>query len=296
MADSWLSTRRLCTAGLPLESAPLLLYYSFMNAAKALLSAKAIPFSPRHGVTVHNIRAATSKISLSNEGVKIQGDGIVPALAGYYQETDPARDYTMKELLFNMPFIHRTYCLTYRSQKQMFIPLRDCRYVFDANTATVFCHGMLASEAVESKLKLSLPSSLIWIDTSAGQFRSQRSIAWSDPSRAAASELTALQNLHSTLRIDLAYISGTQALWYVKANVAGPRRMLRHVPTIVLLAMHRMSEICRYRPNELSSYLDGQNNWLLSEFVSMSPEQFLDEISSEITGHQFLEPNIRPPT
>src|SRR5437762_14150563 len=37
------------SSGLPLQSAPLLLYYSYMNAAKALLTSKSMAFDPHHG-------------------------------------------------------------------------------------------------------------------------------------------------------------------------------------------------------------------------------------------------------
>jgi uncharacterized protein (UPF0332 family) len=43
--------------GLPPQSAPLLLYYSFLNATKALLSAKGIVFNERHGVSEHILRS-----------------------------------------------------------------------------------------------------------------------------------------------------------------------------------------------------------------------------------------------
>jgi hypothetical protein len=46
---------------------------------------------------------------------------------------------------------------------------------------------------------------------------------------------------------------------------------------------------------ELASHLSGQKNWLLSEFIQMSPVQFIDEMASEITGYQFLMPNVRAP-
>jgi hypothetical protein len=58
--------------------------------------------------------------------------------------------------------------------------------------------------------------------------------------------------------------------------------------------MHRLSEICRYRPLELASFLAGPGNWLISEFVMMAPEQFIDGIAAELTGHQFMFPNVRP--
>ena len=49
----------------------------------------------------------------------------------------------------------------------------------------------------------------------------------------------------------------------------------------------------RYDPLQLDRLLAGQKNWLLSEFIEMSPSQFIDEIASEITGYQFLVPNVR---
>ena len=81
----WDQARRfaVAAAGMPLSSAPLLHYYSFMNAAKALLAAKQIPFNELHGVGAHNMRRKSSRIDLSNEGVQIRTKGILPALASY---------------------------------------------------------------------------------------------------------------------------------------------------------------------------------------------------------------------
>ena len=58
--------------------------------------------------------------------------------------------------------------------------------------------------------------------------------------------------------------------------------------------MHRLSELCRYQPIKLSKFLAGKKNWLLTEFIEMAPGQFLDAIASEMTGYQFLAPNVRP--
>jgi hypothetical protein len=74
--------------GMPVSSAPLLLYYSYMNATKALLSAKSVPFDEHHGVRAHNIRPPAGKIALSNEGVRIMNRGIAPALSQYLMEAE----------------------------------------------------------------------------------------------------------------------------------------------------------------------------------------------------------------
>ena len=54
--------------------------------------------------------------------------------------------------------------------------------------------------------------------------------------------------------------------------------------------MHRLSELSRYSPEQLAKHFQGRYNWLLSEFLAVAPLQFLDAISSEMTGHEFMPP------
>src|SRR5262249_25760550 len=99
--------------GMPVGSAPVLLYYAFMNATKALLSAKGVPFDEYHGIRSHNMRGSSNKITLSNEGVRLLHKGVAPALSQYLGEAETKTTHSFEELLFNLPCIHRTYCLTY---------------------------------------------------------------------------------------------------------------------------------------------------------------------------------------
>jgi len=116
------------SVGLPPRSAPLLLYYCFMNATKALLVAKGVPLPvPEvHGISAYPKIVPGKKRRFSNEGVRIHKQGILPSLAQYYKEAETSREHSLQELFFNMVFIHRTYCLTYTSQKEMFLPLANC--------------------------------------------------------------------------------------------------------------------------------------------------------------------------
>ena len=54
--------------------------------------------------------------------------------------------------------------------------------------------------------------------------------------------------------------------------------------------MHKLSELARYSPQSLAKHFDGRYNWLLSEFIAIAPLQFLDEISCEMTGYEFMPP------
>jgi uncharacterized protein (UPF0332 family) len=294
----WRQANEFYTAstGLPLQSAPLLLYYSFLNAAKALLVVKGIPFHEHHGVRAHNMRKPTSKISIVNEGIRILSKGVVASLSSYYGEAESESTHSLQELLFNMAFIHRTYCLTYTRQTEMFLPLVDCKYLRDKKTKRAYLSAELSSDLEPRQIAKRLPPSLVQ-DISFGPraIKTVTSIPCSKTTNPTAADLHGLVDLHRRSRNDLHYINGAQTLWYAKTLVSGPRRLCRQSPTMVLAAMHRLSEICRYRPLELASHLSGQKNWLLSEFIQMSPVQFIDEMASEITGYQFLMPNVRAP-
>lgn len=51
--------------------------------------------------------------------------------------------------------------------------------------------------------------------------------------------------------------------------------------------MHRLSELSRYEPQTLNKHLNKDASWLLTEFITKSMYQFIDQISSEITGNDF---------
>lgn len=282
--------------GMPVASAPLLLYYSYMNATKALLSSKGVPFKEHHGIRAHNTRRPSSKIALSNEGVRVMPQGIAPALSQYLGEAETSTHHTLEELLFNLPCIHRTFCLTYKNQKDLFMPLMNCQIQFDSASGNAYFSAQLSKDFAEPTYMRRLPPSLI-ADATSNDGRTIRSVATAavtGPVASSAPDLAAVTDLLQLLRPDISYIAGSQTLWYAKAVVPGPARLKRSPLTCTLLAMHRFSEICRYRPIELASFLAGQKNWLLTEFIRMSPSQFLDELSAELTGQQFMVPNVRP--
>jgi hypothetical protein len=281
--------------GLPPQSAPLLLYYSFMNAAKALLSAKRITFNEYHGVRAYRRGGSPNRFSIATDGIHMQTQGVLPSLAAYYGEAETSRAHTLQELFFNMVFIHRTYCLTYTTQREMYVPLANCGYVVDRASKRVVFRADIG-ENVPLRYAISrLPESFI-SDRTLGDraIRSTAYLTWPRPNSPTAMEFEELVNLNRTLRRELHYINGIYALWYIRTRIAGPRRLNRQLPTMILGAMHRLSEICRYRPLLLASLLASQKNWLISEFIQMSASQFIDEIASEMTGYQFFIPNVRP--
>jgi hypothetical protein len=279
--------------GLPIESSPLVLYYCFMNAAKALLAAKGVQFDPRHGVSSNPMRGPNSKVVLSNEGIKFHTKGIAPALSTYLKETEPSPIHSLEDILYNLLCIHRTYCLTYKNRREVFLPLRDVEYVRDTNTGNVTCRARVVNDIDWKTFKGRLPNGFAQSGNDTQTISSTAPIQWATTDRPTDVELDGLRGLNELLRSRLQYIKGSQTLWYLKTD--SKHQILRQPLTLALAAMHRLSEICRYRPSELDSFINGQKNWLLSEFVLMTPDQYLDEIACEITGHQVMIPNVRAP-
>lgn len=282
------------SVSLPLRSAPLLLYYRFMNAVKALLVAKGVSFDERHGVSVHPRILPGVKRTFAQEGVRIHAAGILPSLAAYYGETEISKTHTLQELFFNMVYIHRTYCLTYSSQTEMFLPLANCGYVYDTLTKQVMFKADIAKNIPFNPAVKRLPTTFVVAPPIGPRsIRSKATLHWRKPGRPTATNIQQLIDFNRALRQELHYINGARTLWYLKTPAAGPSRLKRQLPTLILAAMHRLSEICRYQPLQLEKLLAGQKNWLLSEFIQMAAIQFIDEISSEMTGYQFLVPNVR---
>ncbi|MEE3500319.1 YaaC family protein [Acidiphilium acidophilum] len=278
---------------LQIESAPLVLYYCFMNAAKALLSAKSIKFDPHHGVSAERMRGPNSRVVLSNEGIKIKGKGIVPSLSIYFGEMEKKTKYSLENVLHNLVFIHRTYGLSYPKNKEQFLPLKDAEFVRDSDTAQVRFRAKPVDDADWQHFRRVLPPEVVANPDGSRSVLSVDHIDWASRDNPTAAELDTLRGLNTKLRTSVQYINGAQTLWYLKT--AGKYEIKRQSITLTLAAMHRLSEICRYRPAELDSFLNGQKNWLLSEFVAVSSTQFLDEIACEMTGHQIMIPNVRAP-
>lgn len=295
----WTQARAFALAaqGLPQESAPLPLYYSYMNAAKALLVSKGKIIQEFHGVTRHRSSTISSVIDLENEGVRILDKGILPMLSKYLNEKEERKTHNLKDLLFNLPCIHRTFCITYGRLSELFIPLTNCHYAFDCASSKAYLIAQISSDFDYDSYADFLPDSLLDEpqNSDSRMVRSCDSAQISSSILSIDSDIAAIGNLNRNLRPDIQYIGGSTTLWYAKAKARNDENILRRSPlTITLAAMHRLSELARYSPMQLANLFKGDQNWLLSEFIRMSPQQFVDEIAAEITGHQCMTPNVRP--
>lgn len=281
---------------LPPVSAPLTSYYCFLNAVKALLTVKEKTFSERHGVSGEYDPEA--KRVLSNEIVTIQASGFLSALSQYLEEPEKKTEHNLKDMLACLPFIHRSYRHTFQSQRELFIPIKNALYRKHPNENYVWFTAEVAGRMANSKTLKTLPSGFE-VDkgyTDKCIIRSKR-VKWHAHGAAALTKdqaLERLQTLHSKVRLDLGFISAPTDLWYIKRKVSGVPEIRRYGMTIIMAIMHRLSELSRYDPKGLARHLEGQANWILAEFIQLSPAQFIDELICEMTSLELRMPGVRP--
>lgn len=286
----WQQAREFYRAshGLPVTASPLTLYYCFLNATKALLASKKIVFSDKHGLTGKN---TSKKASLSNEEITLKGAGVLPALISYYQD-EQVGSYTLKDLLGNMAFVHRAYCLSY-SEPYRFFSLYEPTYVRAIGSEEAWISAGLESRFNDKRVLSTLPPGFernpsfddILI------IRRKKRFRWKSGTKEKKKNLETLTRYQSKLRRDITYIAGTDR-WYLKRRHSNLTVVDRHTPTMIFAAMHRLSELSRYDPIRLARILDTQRNWILAEFIKAAPNQFLDEIACEITGQEIHMPGV----
>jgi hypothetical protein len=280
---------------LPAQSSPLTSYYCFLNAVKSLLTVKGVDFSDYHGVSGKFDPA--SKRALRNEMVAFKGGGILPALSKLLQEEEIEEQHSLTEILSNLPFIHRAYRYTFRSHPEMFIPLRNIVYRKGPEDY-IWITARIEGRFTDGRSLTTVPRQFE-VDKGYDEcvIRTKNKVKWfgrrSTKEQRSQAEAR-LFNYHRKLRQRLVYISASPDLWYIKREMAGAKCLHRYTLTLIMAAMHRLSELARYDPKGLMSYLEGKENWLLTEFIELAPMQFVDELVCEMTSLEFGVPGIRP--
>lgn len=275
---------------LPLTSSPLTSYYCFLNAVKTFLLVRDAQFTDRHGVTGYQKK---TNISLSNEMIKLKSSGILPSLSkelGNPITTNGSNEYSLKKLLRNLVYIHRSYTKTYKSDegKELFVPVNKIVLVRKRKSKeswfSLEIDDKYNSKHTLKKLKNTFIQDINFKNNLV--VRPKKRIKWQNKNTVNDPKFI---NYHQRIRKNLQYIAGPSNRWYIKRNNIVESISLSSL-VITFAAMHRLSELSRYEPTVLSKHLNRQHNWLLSEFIRKAPYQFIHEISSEITGEEINLP------
>ncbi|WP_214723883.1 YaaC family protein [Exiguobacterium sp. s143] len=199
--------------------------------------------------------------------------------------------YTLKDLLYNLEYVHRAYKLTFPSDTELFIPILNPRFVTDKKSG--WLEFQLESEY--SKKRVLNHFSDFELDEHYGlntcYLKTKEKFNWVTSSK--AKNYNDFLNYYHKYRNAFVYIYSTNELWYYKRNDLKSRIIFKNSMVLTLASMHRLSEMSRYDPNTLSAHLDSKHGWLLSEFINKSIYQFVDMISSEISGDDFRATGFR---
>lgn len=208
---------------LPDLAAPLTTYYCFLNATKALLSAKDQVFAENHGV---GGRAELGRKSLANEVVDFQGAGVLPALCSYLIEPNNAGTaFTLQDLFWQMPFIHRAYCLSYRSATELFIPLTGNCFMRRDGSREAWFQAEIDRRCVNAHTeRLIQPGFELFEEGSKHFIRRKRRFRWSG--RDIESSIVDFKKYHKTIRRRVVPIYSSENRWYLKKSVVDHSKLV----------------------------------------------------------------------
>lgn len=283
---------------LSLVSSPLTIYYCFLNATKALLKFKKQNFNLKHGVSG---KRKDGQYVLQNETITIKAKGVLSGLCAYLEEpiknNEPA--HTIKDIFYNLSFIHRAFQLTFPSASypELFVPIINPRYVYDKSRKLGWFETQLESEHSNNRTYGNLVGFGLdkkYENTKFYVIRRNKTFKWEcNRNKPTAASLINLTKYHNKIRKQLRTIYGPNNLWYIKRTNLSTHIIDRSNLVLIFATMHRLSEMARYEPQALVKHLEKNHSWLLTEFINKSPLQFIDEISSEITGNDFRATGFR---
>jgi hypothetical protein len=165
------------------------------------------------------------------------------------------------------------------------------------NTTEAYFEAQIMPRFADGRMLSNVPTAFECFDSDGKKLvRRKKRFRWPSSHSGVATRNQALLRLnhyHAQTRRVIVNITGNRDLWYLKRNYQNNSVGTRHTIVLIFAAMHRLSELARYDPAGLDKHLSGQANWLLSEFIQGSLDQFVDQIASEITGRQFWPPKVR---
>lgn len=297
------------TKALPFEASPVAAYYCMLNAAKSYLaftSTSADVFVDEfmgHGIKEDKTNTGAD---LDNIKIKHAQKGVFPLFARTLDANfttiwpDGTKSYSLKSLLYNLAFVHRAYSMTYttRSKKvdELFLPLNagDMPKYYKGNDGKAYLRVDLEREYFAANAQTIPTQVMATIDPDLKLHKNSGFCLISkDGARYNATSISGeLRNLNEKYRKDFSCIRGAKRLWYLKRtncqSLQGPEIINLSDMTINMAAMHRISEIARYKPEQLSRLMKSKENWLLHEFISQSLDQFIDELAAEITKQDIM--------
>lgn len=279
----------LASKTLPDSACPLTSYYCILNATKALLRYKGVNET---NLSHHGLASDwnnSNRANLNDAKTSIKGAGVLFELAKYYNFNLPIGKHSISGLLYNIPCVHRAYCITF-SKPEIFVPIYKPVYVKKDKSKDAWIKFEVDSKYAGTKAFKSFPTGFeqdISI-TEKSVIRMKKRFYW-DIHKTMDERKIELNSYHKKVRKHLYYIYGESKLWYIKKQILENKDFDSAPSTVMIFSVfHWISELVRYNPKLFDKYMKSKYNWLIHEFINNSLDQFVDEISCEITGEDIM--------
>lgn len=291
---------------MPIESAPVAAYYCMLNAEKSYLSFvneyvdDCVDNFGMHGIQEDNNDSGEDLETIS---IKHKQHGVFPMFAEKinpdFSTIWPSTDSkTLKSLLYNLPFVHRAYAMTYTTKKkkveELFLPIEagespkyhkgndgKAYLLFELEKTSFLANAQTIPVNIASSIS---PDFKIY-QGRGFTLQSKNGAKWNGNGSISGE----VKELTNELRKHFSYIKSNSRLWYLKrTHLGNPDVINLSTMTINMAVMHRLSEIARYKPEQLGRLMESKENWLIHEFITQSLDQFIDELAAQITRQEIM--------
>ncbi|MGB8453238.1 MAG: YaaC family protein [Anaerocolumna sp.] len=279
----------LASLSLPDSARPLTSYYCILNASKALLRFKGIDNQKLNNHGISTVRANDDTTNLKEANTAVKGSGVLTELGKYFNCQLKPGHYSILDLLYNIPCVHRAYCITF-SKPEIFIPISHPVIVKKEGSKESWLKFGIDGRYANAKSLKSVSHKFehdIGVTTDY-VMRMKKRFNW-DIHEPIDRRKEKLEKYHEKVRHYVHYIYGESRLWYIKKDVAGNEELAEVTSAVFIFSVfHWLSELVRYNPKLFQKYMKSKQNWLIHEFINNALNQFVDELSCEITGEDIM--------
>lgn len=311
----WRQAKHYYQVGIDLraEVKPLVNYYCCLNAVKCLISLKSISVSSLY----HGVKWIRSNLAdLSAQIIELKPDGALKLLRTILGADDGDNSYSAQELLYNLVVIQRAFTYTYPGNSDLFIPLDNLKfYKSDANDKISVAFEIKKNQEL-SVLQNNIPTCFEVVTKSVADwnviktmtrndqirwchehnklfFKFDTDEAW-DESETDSQKAVHISSLHRKVRPYFQYINSDSPMWYLKKQIPGNTMIHNYSsPVITFALMHCFSEMVRYEPYLFEELKKEDCAWLITEFIEVGMDQFIDEIAGEITEYNIMLSGVK---
>ena len=279
-----------------LGSKPLLYYYSFMNLTKAFLTCRTtldLKLS-MHGIKeTDNIR---KKLTINSQEVKIN-DSSYKSRTQIYREfmnecgfPPPSKPSPVKviDLLEQIVGIHRITSHTLKKSKQYF-PINDISFECDSASKEAWISFYVSRGEISIASANDVRKNMISFDEVESDIDGYRRYE-SKPMKYTKSPIQVLRKLVLSTWKDIwsELRPGHYKFWISSIN---HKKRLAQLAS-GYQAMFYFGSLSRYRPDDFYKLAEGKHGWMIQEFISTQPLQFVYFLGSGIIEAEMVVPEL----